>query len=67
VPSLSFIGDRLIIGKFCHCRGRAIHHERRQSAMSGFSTYPFIFGHTWGGVSIRPAAWSKVRGDGARQ
>ncbi len=37
-----FVGDRLVIGKFVAiAQGRAVHHERRNHPLSGFSTFPF--------------------------
>jgi virginiamycin A acetyltransferase len=44
-----FIGDRLIIGKFCAlAEGCRFIMNGANHAMSGFSTYPFnIFGHGW--------------------
>ncbi|MDI6025503.1 CatB-related O-acetyltransferase [Corticibacterium sp. UT-5YL-CI-8] len=44
-----FIGDKLIIGKFCAiAEGTRFIMNGANHAMSGFSTYPFnIFGHGW--------------------
>jgi virginiamycin A acetyltransferase len=44
-----FIGDKLIIGKFCAIsRGVKFIMNGAHHRMSGFSTYPFeIFSHTW--------------------
>ena len=44
-----FIGDRLIIGRFCAiAEGASFIMNGANHAMSGFSTYPFnIFGHGW--------------------
>ncbi|ESA38812.1 acetyltransferase [Leptolyngbya sp. Heron Island J] len=44
-----FVGDRLIIGKFCAiARGVRFIMNGANHRMSGFSTYPFnIFGHGW--------------------
>jgi virginiamycin A acetyltransferase len=44
-----FIGDRLIIGKFCAiAEGARFIMNGANHVMSGFSTYPFnIFGHGW--------------------
>ena len=44
-----FIGDRLIIGRFCAiATGVAFVMNGANHAMTGFSTYPFnIFGHGW--------------------
>lgn len=44
-----FIGDRLIIGKFCAiATGATFMMNGANHAMSGFSTYPFnIFGRGW--------------------
>lgn len=60
-----FIGDRLIIGKFCAiAEGARFIMNGANHAMSGFSTYPFnIFGHGWE-EGFDPATWSKeLRGD----
>ncbi|BCG91766.1 CatB-related O-acetyltransferase [Mesorhizobium sp. 131-2-1] len=60
-----FIGDRLIIGKFCAiAEGARFIMNGANHAMSGFSTYPFnIFGHGWE-EGFDPKAWAKeVRGD----
>ena len=60
-----FIGDKLIIGKFCAiAEGARFIMNGANHAMSGFSTYPFnIFGHGWE-KGFDPATWSKeVRGD----
>jgi virginiamycin A acetyltransferase len=51
-----FIGDRLIIGKFCAlaCGVKFIMNGANHK-MSGLSTYPFqIFGSGWGKVMPRP-------------
>lgn len=60
-----FIGDKLIIGKFCAiAEGARFIMNGANHAMSGFSTYPFnIFGHGWEeGFDV--ATWHKeVRGD----
>ncbi|MGY0633631.1 Vat family streptogramin A O-acetyltransferase [Luteimonas sp. A478] len=44
-----FVGDRLIIGKFCAiARGAKFIMNGANHKMSGISTYPFqIFGHGW--------------------
>ncbi len=44
-----FIGDRLVIGRFCAiAEGAKFIMNGANHAMSGFSTYPFnIFGHGW--------------------
>lgn len=44
-----FIGDKLIIGKFCAiAEGARFVMNGANHALSGFSTYPFnIFGHGW--------------------
>ena len=44
-----FVGDRLIIGRFCAlAEGVTFIMNGANHAMSGFSTYPFnIFGHGW--------------------
>ncbi|KAA3450133.1 chloramphenicol acetyltransferase [Mesorhizobium sp. SARCC-RB16n] len=60
-----FIGDKLIIGKFCAiAEGARFIMNGANHAMSGFSTYPFnIFGHGWE-KGFDAATWSKeVRGD----
>ena len=51
-----FIGDRLIIGKFCAlARGVKFIMNGANHKMSGLSTYPFqIFGGGWGKVMPRP-------------
>jgi virginiamycin A acetyltransferase len=60
-----FIGDRLIIGKFCAlAEGCRFIMNGANHAMSGFSTYPFnIFGHGWEeGFDVR--TWeAENRGD----
>lgn len=60
-----FIGDRLVIGKFCAiAEGARFIMNGANHAMSGFSTYPFnIFGHGWEeGFDV--ASWEKEnRGD----
>jgi virginiamycin A acetyltransferase len=60
-----FIGDRLVIGKFCAiAEGTRFIMNGANHAMSGFSTYPFnIFGHGWEeGFDV--ATWEKEnRGD----
>lgn len=60
-----FIGDRLIIGKFCAiAEGARFIMNGANHAMSGFSTYPFnIFGHGWEeGFDV--ATWQReIRGD----
>ncbi|RWN23963.1 MAG: CatB-related O-acetyltransferase [Mesorhizobium sp.] len=60
-----FIGDKLIIGRFCAiAEGARFIMNGANHAMSGFSTYPFnIFGHGWE-KGFDPATWSReVRGD----
>ncbi|WP_170136786.1 CatB-related O-acetyltransferase [Mesorhizobium loti] len=60
-----FIGDKLIIGRFCAiAEGARFIMNGANHAMSGFSTYPFnIFGHGWE-KGFDPATWSQeVRGD----
>jgi virginiamycin A acetyltransferase len=51
-----FIGDRLIIGKFCAlARGVRFVMNGANHKMSGFSTYPFqIFGGGWERVMPKP-------------
>ncbi|MBN9250526.1 MAG: chloramphenicol acetyltransferase [Mesorhizobium sp. 61-13] len=60
-----FIGDRLVIGKFCAiAEGARFIMNGANHAMSGFSTYPFnIFGHGWEeGFDV--TSWEKEnRGD----
>ncbi|WP_269930945.1 CatB-related O-acetyltransferase [Aminobacter sp. HY435] len=60
-----FIGDKLVIGKFCAiAEGARFIMNGANHAMSGFSTYPFnIFGHGWeDGFDV--ATWQQeVRGD----
>ncbi|MER9329714.1 CatB-related O-acetyltransferase [Mesorhizobium sp. M0152] len=61
----AFIGDRLVIGKFCAiAEGVRFIMNGANHAMSGFSTYPFnIFGHGWEN-GFDPTTWSReVRGD----
>ena len=60
-----FIGDRLIIGKFCAiAEGARFIMNGANHAMSGFSTYPFnIFGHGWE-QGFDQSTWQReVRGD----
>ena len=60
-----FIGDRLIIGKFCAiAEGARFIMNGANHAMSGFSTYPFnIFGHGWE-KGFDPDTWTReFRGD----
>ena len=60
-----FIGDRLIIGRFCAiAEGARFIMNGANHTMAGFSTYPFnIFGHGWE-KSFDDAAWRKeLRGD----
>jgi virginiamycin A acetyltransferase len=56
-----FIGDKLIIGKFCQiATGVRFIMNGGNHAMNGFSTYPFAaFGHEWSQVPLD----SKSRGD----
>lgn len=51
-----FIGDRLVIGKFCAiARGVKFIMNGANHKMSGISTYPFqIFGNGWEKVTPRP-------------
>jgi virginiamycin A acetyltransferase len=60
-----FIGDRLVIGKFCAiAEGARFIMNGANHAMSGFSTYPFnIFGHGWEkGFDV--STWTReIRGD----
>lgn len=51
-----FIGDRLIIGKFCAiARGAKFIMNGANHKISGISTYPFqIFGHGWEKVMPQP-------------
>jgi virginiamycin A acetyltransferase len=60
-----FIGDKLIIGKFCAiAEGARFIMNGANHAMSGFSTYPFnIFGGGWE-RGFDPSTWSReIRGD----
>lgn len=60
-----FIGDRLIIGRFCAiAEGAQFIMNGANHALSGFSTFPFnIFGHGWE-KGFDPETWSReVRGD----
>lgn len=60
-----FIGDKLIIGKFCAiAEGARFIMNGANHAMSGFSTYPFnIFGHGWED-GFDSSTWSReLRGD----
>ena len=60
-----FIGDRLLIGRFCAiAEGAKFVMNGANHAMSGFSPYPFnIFGSGWE-EDFDPATWSQeLRGD----
>ena len=60
-----FIGDRLVIGRFCSiAEGARFIMNGANHPISGFSTYPFnIFGHGWE-RGFDPDAWSReARGD----
>jgi virginiamycin A acetyltransferase len=60
-----FIGDKLIIGKFCAiAEGARFIMNGANHALSGFSTYPFnIFGHGWEeGFDVRSLE-REMRGD----
>ena len=60
-----FIGDRLIIGRFCAiAEGARFIMNGANHAMSGFSTYPFnIFGHGWE-EGFDESTWKReIRGD----
>jgi virginiamycin A acetyltransferase len=59
-----FIGDKLIIGKFCAlARDVKFVMNGANHLMSGFSTYPFqIFGHGWERVMPPPDAFPQ-KGD----
>ena len=60
-----FIGDKLVIGKFCAiAEGARFIMNGANHAMSGFSTYPFnIFGHGWE-EGFDAATWQReLRGD----
>ncbi|WP_309083833.1 CatB-related O-acetyltransferase [Chelativorans sp.] len=60
-----FIGDKLIIGRFCAIAENArFIMNGANHILSGFSTYPFnIFGHGWE-VGFDDQAWrNEVRGD----
>ena len=52
-----FVGDRLVIGKFCAiARGARFIMNGANHRMSGFTTYPFnIFGSGWERVTPAPA------------
>lgn len=54
-----FVGDRLIIGKFCAiARGVTFIMNGANHKMSGFSTYPFeIFGADWARVMPDPSEY----------
>jgi virginiamycin A acetyltransferase len=56
-----FIGDRLIIGKFCQiASGVRFIMNGGNHAMDGVSTYPFgIFGRAWSNASVA----EEIRGD----
>ena len=60
-----FIGDKLIIGKFCAiAEGARFIMNGANHAMSGFSTYPFnIFGHGWEQGFDPKTLSQEVRGD----
>jgi virginiamycin A acetyltransferase len=51
-----FIGDKLVIGKFCAIgRGAKFIMNGANHKLSGISTYPFyIFGHGWDKVTPQP-------------
>src|SRR3990167_11350856 len=51
-----FVGDKLIIGKFCQiATGVRFIMNGGNHAMSGFSTYPFAaFGNEWKDVQLSP-------------
>jgi virginiamycin A acetyltransferase len=53
-----FIGDRLVIGKFCAlARGVKFIMNGANHKLDGFSTYPFqIFGNGWEKVTPQPGA-----------
>lgn len=60
-----FIGDRLVIGRFCAiAEGAKFIMNGANHAMSGFSTFPFnIFGHGWE-EGFDPTTWTQeLRGD----
>ncbi|VEP17156.1 Virginiamycin A acetyltransferase [Hyella patelloides LEGE 07179] len=54
-----FIGDKLIIGKFCALsRGIKFIMNGANHKMSGFSTYPFeIFGKSWKRITPKPTEY----------
>lgn len=60
-----FIGDRLIIGKFCAiAEGARFIMNGANHMLSGFSTYPFnIFGHGWEEGFDMAALQREFRGD----
>lgn len=60
-----FIGDKLIIGRFCAiAEGARFIMNGANHVLSGFSTYPFnIFGHGWE-AGFHEESWRReVRGD----
>ena len=60
-----FVGDRLVIGKFCAiAEGAKFVMNGANHAMCGFSTFPFnIFGNGWE-AGFDPATWeAENRGD----
>lgn len=54
-----FVGDRLIIGKFCAlARGVTFIMNGANHSLAGFSTYPFhIFGHGWESAQPSPGGF----------
>jgi virginiamycin A acetyltransferase len=60
-----FIGDKLIIGKFCAlARGITFIMNGANHNLSGFSTYPFeIFGQGWDSISSERSSGYPVKGD----
>ena len=60
-----FVGDRLIIGRFCAlASGATFIMNGANHSTVGFSTYPFaIFGGSWGAVSDLTGVIQSHRGD----
>ncbi|MEF2552368.1 CatB-related O-acetyltransferase [Aurantimonas sp. A2-1-M11] len=60
-----FIGDRLVIGRFCAiARGVSFVMNGANHAMGGISTYPFqIFGHGWEAGFDARTVLDAVKGD----
>lgn len=60
-----FIGDKLVIGKFCAlAQGTTFIMSGANHAMTGFSTYPFhIFGEAWREGFDERTIFDHIRGD----